>query len=492
MKKSYIYLLAVAGLLTACDPSKDDISMPGSDLTSEQLSDGFTFKQYSDETYSTEAADGNYFTFFTSPARVVRIYQKDAEGAESVLFSGAANGSFKIVPKRGNPNDQTFYVETMDFTGNKIVAEKTCNVYVPSELTPEMRLLASDAYGYKVWTWDTSTGRSWGNGQYAGNTGAEFADTEANVWWGCLPEDLTGQLNHSDTGVATGEEDSKAYMEFYDDGNIITYSGSGNQIRKGKYSVSGWNNGEYTNDPESGNPWKVGTLTTTEGTILFPFKINGGGEKPKDFDIIKLTSDQLILVYGGNGTWGEATWWRFKSSSDGEGMLTDFGNKSWTWDTSTGRSWGNGQYAGNTGAEFADTEANVWWGCLPEDLTGQLNHSDTGVATGEEDSNAYMTFDWNNSAIKSFDATGKEIRNGKFEIAWNYGKREANPESGNEWSLGTLHTDAGSILFPFQINGGGNKPTDFDVLKLTNNEMVLVYGGNGAWGEATWWRFKKK
>lgn len=89
MKKSYIYLLAVAGLLTACDPSKDDISMPGSDLTSEQLSDGFTFKQYSDETYTTEAADGNYFTFFTSPSRVVRIYQKDAEGAENVQIGRA-------------------------------------------------------------------------------------------------------------------------------------------------------------------------------------------------------------------------------------------------------------------------------------------------------------------------------------------------------------------------------------------------------------------
>ena len=72
------------------------------------------------------------------------------------------------------------------------------------------------------------------------------------------------------------------------------------------------------------------------------------------------------------------------------------------------------------------------------------------------------------------------------------GKRNKNAESGNEWELGTLTTDAGSILFPFKINGNGTKPTEFDIMKLTGNQLVLVYGGNGAWGEATYWRFKAK
>jgi hypothetical protein len=49
---------------------------------------------------------------------------------------------------------------------------KNVSVYVPSELTAEMRLLASDAYGYKVWKWDTDfltadnssyPGGVWGN-----------------------------------------------------------------------------------------------------------------------------------------------------------------------------------------------------------------------------------------------------------------------------------------------------------------------------------------
>ena len=64
MKKQILFMVAALGLLTACDPSKDSIGMPGdSGLTSDQLTSGFTVKQYSDETYTTEAADGNYFTF---------------------------------------------------------------------------------------------------------------------------------------------------------------------------------------------------------------------------------------------------------------------------------------------------------------------------------------------------------------------------------------------------------------------------------------------
>ncbi len=512
MKKSYIYLLAVAGLLTACDPSKDDISMPGSDLTSEQLSDGFTFKQYSDETYTTEAADGNYFTFFTSPSRVVRIYQKDAEGAENVLFSGAANGSFKIVPKRGNPNDQTFYVETMNFDGTKIVAEKTVNVYVPSELAPEMRIIASDAYGYKVWKWNpvvkwddngTIHYGSWGNCGYYADNGNNYSGANVpGAWFACEPENLVGQLQHSDTGVATGEEDPNAYMEFYDDGTIKTYSGAGNQIRSGKFSIEGWTGERIPN--ADGTPWSLGKLKTTEGAILFPFKINGGGEKPTEFEIMQLSNDNLILIYApeGTGGWSEATWWNFKSNSDGVGMLSNNDKKAWTWNpevkwddngTIHYGSWGNCGYYADNGNNYSGANVpGAWFACEPENLVGQLQHSDTGVATGEEDPNAYMEFDASGNIV-SYNASGNQIRSGKYELIWNNGNRTNNAD-GTPWNLGTLKTTAGSILFPFKINGGGEKPTEFEVMNLTDDNLILIYApaGTGGWGEATWWNFKKK
>jgi hypothetical protein len=521
MKKRNIWLVAALGLLAACDPSKDDINMPSSDLTADELSSGFTLKQY-EEDYVTESATGNYFEFFTSPARVVSIYQLSDDGSKNVLVGGVANGRFSIVPKRGNPESQIFYVETQNFDGSTVVAAKTVNVYVPSELTPEMRLLASDAYGYKVWKWDTDfltadnssyPGGVWGNLGYSNGSGNDFINNASGVWWGSTPEGLTGQLQHSDTGVATGEESSDAYMEFYDDGNIITYDAGGNQIRKGKYSVSDYT-GERNIASINGDvaDWSLGTLTTTEGAILFPFQINkddhDGVVKPTKFEILQLDANHLKLIYvsAGTGSWTEATWWAFKSNSDPEAALTNFDTKAWTWDTEAygNRVWGNVGYSNGVGDGFVNNGDGIWWGCSAEDLVGQLeDHSDTGVATGEEDSNAYMTFDWKTGTVKSYDASGKEIRSGKYEITnWDAkGERTQAAINGEqaEWAYGTLHTDAGSILFPFQINwktghDGVDKPTDFEIMQLDADHLKLIYVSpdTPSWTEATWWAFKAK
>lgn len=513
-------MVMAAGLLTACDPAKDDVSVPGSSLTSQQLQDGFSFTQYGDEEYTTEAPDGNYFTFFTSPSRVVSIYQLDDEGNKSVLVSGVANGKFKIVPKRGNSTEQKFYVETLNFDGSTVVAERTANVYVPSDLTPEMRLLASDAYGKKIWKWDTEwreDGGAWGNVGYAAGSGADFAlNGNGACWFGCAPADLVGQLEHSDTGVATGEEDPNAYMEFYDDGNIITYDGGGNQIRKGKYSVEGYT-GERNHPSIDGGQqeWSLGTLKTTAGSILFPFQINYNKEHhdgvrcPTNFEIMQLDANHLKLIYvsPGTGSWKEATWWAFKSESDPESALNNFDKKAWTWDTEwrdDHGAWGNVGYAAGSGADFAlNGNGACWFGCAPADLVGQLEHSDTGVATGEEDPNAYMIFDWKTNAITSYDASGKQIRQGKYSITdWGMGKRTiASVDGGQqEWALGKIHIDAGAILFPFQINynkdhhDGVRCPTDFEIMQLDADHLKLIYvsPGTGSWKEATWWAFKAK
>jgi hypothetical protein len=286
-------------------------------------------------------------------------------------------------------------------------------------------------------------------------------------------------------------------MVIYDDGNIACFDAGGNQIRKGKYSVSGWTGGKSQASVDGSQAaWAYGTLTTTEGAILFPFKINGGGEKPTNFEILQLDASHLKLAYAapGTGGWSEATWWAFKSASDGEGALTGFDNKAWTWDTEfrSGAVWGNVGYAAGE-----DWTSGIWWGAKPEELTGQLQHSDTGVATGEESAGAYMTFDWKTAAVKSFSADGAEIRSGKFEIQnWGNGEKTQASVDGSQaaWAYGTLHTDAGSILFPFKINGGGEKPTDFEIMQLDNDHLRLIYAapGTGGWSEATWWAFKKK
>ena len=495
MKKQIFMMVAALGLLTACDPSKDSVSMPGnSSLTGEQLASGFTTKQFADEAYLSEAADGNYFQYFTSPSRAVTVYQLDDEGTRNVLASGKPSGTFKIVPKRGNPTQQTYYIETRDFNGNIITGTKTATVYVPQELEPAVRWLASDSYGSKTWYWDTEfrAGPVWGNAGYAAGD-----DWTSGIWWGATPEELSGQLQHSDTGVATGEENSKATMVIYDDGNIACFDAGGNQIRKGKYSVEDWSLERHIPSVDGSQAnWAYGKLKTTEGAILFPFQINAGGTKPTEFEIIDIDANHLRLVYAapGTGSWSEATWWAFTSNSDDEAALTNFDTKNWTWDTDfreDGAVWGNAGYAAGE-----DWTSGIWWGAKPEDLTGQLQHSDTGVATGEESADAYMTFNWKTGKVTSYAAGGAEIRSGNFSVTWLGGEPSQPSVDGSQakWAYGTLTTDPGSILFPFQINSGGNKPTDFEIMQLDADHFKLVYAapGTGSWSEATWWAFKKK
>ena len=508
MKKIIFGLCAVAGLLTACDPSVDSISAPASDLTQSLVESEFSFKQCAlneDGSY-TEAADGNYF-FYTvgAPYKSVVVYNIDADGNENILASGFS-GNFRIQPKRGGDPNQAFYVRAADKDGTVVEVKKNVTVYVPTELSSDMKFLCS-ADGVKTWTWDTSfraDGGAWGNLGYAPGPGETFVNDGNGIWWGCPPADLTGQLNHSDTQVATGEEDPNAYMILDEDGNIRSFAADGTQIRSGKFRVTAWDNGNRSFASVDGSQaaWSLGTLHTDAGTILFPFQINSGGNKPTDFEIMQLDGGNMKLIYAapGTGGWGEATWWAFKSSSDCDGSLTNYSEKSWTWDTefrADGGAWGNLGYAPGDGNSFVNDGNGIWWGCPPADLTGQLGHSDTGNATGEESTGAYMTFNYDKGTVQSFAADGTQIRSGKFEItAWEKGNRSFPSIDGSQaaWSLGTLHTDAGSILFPFQINSGGNKPTDFEIMQLDGSHMKLIYAapGTGSWSEATWWAFKKK
>ena len=84
---------------------------------------------------------------------------------------------------------------------------------------------------------------------------------------------------------------------------------------------------------------------------------------------------------------------------------------------------------------------------------------------------------------------GSVINSGTFELV---------PVEGNDWKVADLNTTAGTILWPYEINSGGNMPTTFEVCYLTGSKMCLVYpdggdfGSLGGWGEASFWHFKAK
>ncbi len=488
MKKILLCSLAVIGLLTACDPAKDDITAPGSNITEQQLHDGFSYTQYADEACTTEQADGNYFKFTTSPSRQVEIYQVDADGNETSLAHGV-QGTFKLAPSRGSSAQQTIYLRAYNFDGTYIKSSLEVTVYVPTELEPSAKLLCSEN-GAKTWKWDTTApnGRVWGNmGSGGASSGKSLALTGDGEWWGVTnEEEFLGQVNHTEDGKAHGDESMDATMVFSEDGTVTCYNAEGQQIRKGKYAVQDY-------DPTySKSTMKVGILHTDPGVILFPYEINSGGNMPTDFEIAYLSPGRLVLSYPDKGQWNydgsgwtEGTFWMFKSTEDGFGCLTDYDSATWTW-AAEGTEWGNCGYEGFATGGASSLTGNTWW-CVDKGLAEQIAKYGYGF---NDDESATMTFSSDGKLVKSSGGKG----------TFNFDGTKTNDLGG--WNEGTtwgrLTTTGDGILFPVRINAG-TTVNEFDVVYFDDNNLVLCYpnyakgtdGAEGSWQEGTFWRFVK-
>ena len=489
MKKIlFMSLLAGAFVLTACDPAQEKVDNNTVMSSESDILNGISFKQYADADYTTEKTDGNYIFYQTNPGRQIQVYNLFADGSMNLLASGAS-GKFSIKPKRGSDPNQVVYLRALNSDGSITTTQTTLNVYVQQELDPEIRLLASDAYGKKIWKWDTSvSGTFWGNMGYCGGSGANIGISGDGQWWGMASDDdFAEQLQHSHDGAYHGEG-LKAWMEFSDEGLVNCYNEDGNLYQSGTFSVTDYDpNGE----------WRKGLLVTK--SILWPYEINSNGNIPGEYEIVYLTADKMTLVYpdggayDGLGSWGEATYWHFCSNSDIEGMAIGYGKtatKDWTWDYDGENTvWGNMGYCGGDGSKVGTNHEGQWWGVVNEaEFEGQTQHSNTGALNGDESPNAYFTLS-NEGTITRHAGDGSVLKSGTFEFE---------PISGNEWKVANLNTTAGTILWPFEINSNGNMPETFEVVYLTGNKMCLVYPDGGAfdglgnWGEATYWHFKAK
>ena len=485
MKKSILLFAVALGMLTACDPIKEEGSMAIDSFTASSLLDGAQFSQYADQACTTPQSDGNWIKYSVPKASSVYIYYLKADGSEFKLASGSAAGVFNFVPARGSDPVQTVYFRYQNAKGEETVASVDFTVQVASELKPEIRLLASNDYGKKTWKWDPSiTGAVWGNMGYQPGDGASVGTSGNGQWWGVTTTDeFNGQLQHTEDGTNHGDGDLNAYMVFTEDGLINAYDATGSVIRSGTYEVKDYN---------PGGEMKIGDLVTN--AILWPYEINSGGNIPGTYEIAYLTSDKLTLVYpdgGSQGAWGEATFWHFCSDSDVLGMAYGYDNgKDWTWDYDGENTvWGNMGYCGGNGIEVGVAHNGQWWGVTnEEEFMGQLNHTNDGNAHGDESMDAYFTLT-PDGVITRHAGDGSVINSGSFEI---------DQTVANDWKVANLNTTAGTILFPYEINSGGNMPTSFEMVYLTGSKMCLVYpdGGdfstNGSWGEATYWHFKAK
>ena len=347
----------------------------------------------------------------------------------------------------------------------------------------------------KDWTWNTDApdGTVWGNMGYCGGSGEDVALNGAGKWWGVTCEEaFHDQIQHTGYDGLLGDESMDAYFTLTSDGQISRHRADGSIIHSGTYEF------EEVFD----NKWKIANLHTTAGTILWPYEINSGGNKPTTFEVLYLTDKRMMLVYPDHGdfynlgSWSEATYWQFRAKDDDiYSMIAGYGNgKDWTWNTETldGMVWGNMGYCGGNGKEVALNGAGKWWGVNSADgvngFNNQLGHTNDLTNHGDGDLDAFMTLEVS-GLIKRCTADGTIISSGIYEI-------EETPN--NEWKVANLHTTAGTILWPYEINSGGRMPTVFEIVYLTNERMTLVYPNNGAfeslgsWNEATYWEFKAK
>ena len=485
MKKSILLFAVAAGMVMSCDPIKEEKDFSVTSISSEQLLQGATFAQYSDPECTQEAADGNYIKFNCPNVSALTIYAVKADGSENVLSTGKAGGVFQFVPSRGSDPNQTVYFRYVNQVGEEVVASKQFTVQVAADLAPEIKLLVSDD-GTKVWKWYTGApgGQVWGNlgsgeGKY---NGSAFALTGDGKWWGVTSEEeFLTQGDHCSDGFI-GDQSMDATMKFTEDGDIICYDKDGNKIRSGKFTVTDWNP-----SVESG---KIGTLNTDAGSILWPYEINSGGNKPTWFEIAYLTPSRLTLIYPDKGAWEagawqEATFWQFYSETDIKGCLTDNSQATWTWDDEN-PCWGNGGYSGLAYGGASSLTGNSWWGVTDAEVADQITNYGYGLADGK---GATMTLTSDGVLTKSSGGSGGFTYNTSItEDIGGYNE-------GKTW--GRFYTTGDGILFPVRINAG-TTVDEFDIVYVDDNHLVLSYpnypagGDNASWMEGTFWRFTKK
>lgn len=496
MKKKYLLFVLSLGLLTACDPIKEEGVFDVDDITSEELLEGATFEQFdavTDEegnvTY-VASETGNYIKYDIPAVASVYIYYINESGSEITLSYGSSGGMFSFFPTRGSDSTQTVYFRFINQNGEEVTASREFTLTVSADLTTELKLLVSDD-GTKVWKWNTNApnGYVWGNMGTYYSDGQSLALTGDGEWWGVTSEEeFLGQLQHTDDGLSHGDESMDATMVFSEDGTIICYDAEGNQIRSGSFSVSDY-------DASYGTSLQYcGILNTDAGSILFPYEINSGGNMPTQFYIAYLSPGRMVLVYPDDGDWdnsnGEATFWQFKSESDIMGCLTDNDEATWEWDDDSGQCWGNASYADFVAGGINSVSGNTWWGGSSSELDDQIENYGYGFDDAE---GATMTFTNSGVLTKSSGGSGT--------FSYNTSSTTDLGGYGLE-TLGTLSTTGDGILFAQRINASDHTDlsstiSEFDIVYISDDNLVLAApsyfsdSGGESWQECTFWRFKK-
>ena len=256
-------------------------------------------------------------------------------------------------------------------------------------------------------------------------------------------------IEHRDVlqgGITESQLNISAIPEIRDgvNSNYIQLNSDGNAC------LSSWNYG-------------FGTLVGTKGTVKVmakgPNNIVYSGLNADGTMITKTITVQVDALYDVEPEWAL--------------FCGDSGLKDWVWDNTVAGPWGNGGYKGNS--------APGWWVVSINDINGQAPGEGAGAS---------MTFSLIGAKIiKNYnDGTTAE---GSFTFDMS---KITYDDGGAVWAKGKLNTKNVTVLCGKSPNESNAPVYSYDILKLTENNLVLSYPepGAGSWGTAWFWVFMKK
>ncbi|MDR0536904.1 MAG: hypothetical protein LBH04_02475 [Tannerellaceae bacterium] len=201
------------------------------------------------------------------------------------------NGKIKVVAK----GDMEIKFIALNADGTKLEKLFTVNVEELYDVEPEWELFWGED-GSKTWTWDAQAKAVWGNGGYLANTAPE--------WWTVSLTDMDGQT--------PGEGDGASMTFSIKKGSgALTKTKANGATEQGTFSFDM----SKTTTGDDGSIWAIGKLSTKGVTVLSGKQPNNAGAPIYQYDILKLTADELVLAFPepGAAAWGTAWYWMFRA-----------------------------------------------------------------------------------------------------------------------------------------------------------------------------------
>jgi hypothetical protein len=249
--------------------------------------------------------------------------------------------------------------------------------------------------------------------------------------------------------------------------------------------------GDYVNISIVGN--NVTCTNNAPGTISY-WRLNTGDfkhDKTSTFYLpLKNTYTVKLIAYGGDDTVSVTKTFTIEQNdlaffSDPKWNLLTNGatGKTWVWasDIPGGMVWGNGAYLSD--------RAPGWWKQTASDMSGHNGSPNDSIrfsySANAISVNTYQPGSGNNKP-------GTSSGNFVMYLSDNYVKKDA---SGNIWSYGSLVFSGTTLFSGFEPNTTGNPlHYTFDILKLTENELVLAFPEPGVTsaGGGTWFFMLKR